>query len=255
MAHGNLILTRSRLSRWAALGLCFGVVACSRTDEAPPSTGGGPLPAHPAMRANAPAAPAADPHAHGLPAGHPPVPDAPAAIPSPPQASPPPAVAAAPATATGAAERSVQTGLVVLEVPEGWVRRPPASGFSIAEFGLPKVEGDAEDGRFTVSMAGGSVDQNVSRWRSQFKENPEPVTSSKDANGLKILSVQLAGTLLGGGPMARGGAEKPGSLMWGAVVQVPGSDQNVFLKATGPQKTLEHWKPGLEAVIQSLRKQ
>lgn len=67
----------------------------------------------------------------------------------------------------------VVVGAVQLKAPEGWTRKQPRSQFIAAEFALPKAEGDELDGRLTVSLAGGSVADNVKRWRDQFGGKPE----------------------------------------------------------------------------------
>jgi hypothetical protein len=59
------------------------------------------------------------------------------------------------------------------EVPEGWQTKPASSSFVLAEFVLPKAEGDDADGRLTVSAAGGSIEANIDRWRDQFGGKPE----------------------------------------------------------------------------------
>ena len=64
--------------------------------------------------------------------------------------------------------RDVEIGLHLLTAPQDWVRRQANSMFLITEFALAKAEGDAEDGRLTVSSAMGSVADNIERWRGQF---------------------------------------------------------------------------------------
>ncbi len=64
-----------------------------------------------------------------------------------------------------------------------------------AEYGIPAVTGDKDDGRLTISRAGGSVDDNIARWKGQFskkldKESRETI----DAGGIKIAIVDLTGT-------------------------------------------------------------
>jgi hypothetical protein len=146
----------------------------------------------------------------------------------------------------------VRIGPLTLTAPEGWVRRAPANEFVQAEFALPKAEGDAEDGRLTISSVGGSVEGNVVRWESQFKEKPKAQTEDSSVSGLKVVTVRLAGTLSGGGgPMAKGGPDKPNSKLWGAVVPLPTT--NVFIKATGPQKTMERWDQSFGTFLKSLK--
>jgi len=212
-----------------------------------------PAPAHPAM--TAPAGGKAPGGA--MPPGHPAVPPA-GAVPAPGSPGPAPAAPAAapvpvaPSTPEG---REVVVGPLSLTAPEGWIRQGVTSQFLNAQFQLPRAEGDPEDGRFTVSAAGGSVDANITRWQAQFKENPPVQSQPADIAGLKVTEARIAGTFAGGGgPVTGGGSgEKPGWKLWGAVIQVPGSEQLVFLKATGPAKTLDRWDGSFGEFLKTLK--
>ncbi len=265
-----------------ALGLIAGCEGDGGGSGGPPKSTG-PEPArHPAMNlpagavgtgsgAQAPPGHAASPHGaspHGdspqgtslvgagsagaLPAGHPPVP-APAAGPP---AAAPAALAASPPAATGGAAREVQIGPLKLTAPEGWIAQPANPQFGVlAAFGLPRVEGDSEDARLTVSTVAGDLGQNLTRWQGQFKESPPVAPVVVDVAGMKVVTVRLAGTLKAGGPFMGGGAEKPNSKMWGAVLELPGQPQKVFLKATGPAKSMEKWDGSFAAFLNSLKKE
>ena len=66
----------------------------------------------------------------------------------------------------------VELGEVRLTAPKGWVRKVPRSEVIAAEFTLPRAEGDDADGRLTVSSVGGTLQENLDRWRQQFGESP-----------------------------------------------------------------------------------
>ena len=103
---------------------------------------------------------------------------------------------------------------------------------------------------------GGSVDDNLRRWKEQFTEKPEPVVRKQEAaGGIKATVVELEGTFTGGGaPMAgRAAPPAPGTKLWGAIVELPGSPQPVFFKAWGPARTMERWQPSLEEFLSSLK--
>ena len=234
-----------------ALALAF-LHACGEPEaDRRPGDTGAPTPRHPAMTlpGEAPSGRGGDSTA---PSGQ--GPPGQAAI-EPVSAREAPAVKASPRAGANVAagEREVLAGPVIFTAPQGWVRRPPSSGILVAEFGLPRAEGDPEDGRFTVSSAGGSVQANIARWQSQFKEGPAPSTERREVEGFPVTTVRFAGTLVGG-PVAGGGGEKPNSRMWGAVIEVPGLEQKVFLKATGPQKTVDRWEESFGKLLDSLRK-
>ena len=193
-----------------------------------------PEPRHPAMT-HAPDVRPGSPHeghSSGLPPGHPPMGGGPAA-----------------GSASGAVPDTplVRAGPVELVGREGWLRRAPSSNFVIAEFVLPRVEGDPDDGRITVSSAGGSVEANVMRWQNQFQGSPPVSTEKKDIAGLPVVVVRIEGTFL-----SRSGPEAPNTKMWAAIISVPGGNQNVFLKATGPKRTMDHWDASLGEFLESM---
>ena len=80
-------------------------------------------------------------------------------------------------------------------VPKAWIHKPPKSMMLQAEYGIPAVTGDKDGGRLTISRAGGTVEDNIARWKGQFskkldKESRETI----DAGGVKITLVDLTGT-------------------------------------------------------------
>jgi hypothetical protein len=133
--------------------------------------------------------------------------------------------------------REVEAAAIRLTAPEGWVRNQPRSGFVLAEFSLPKGEGDEKDGRLTVSVAGGSIEANIDRWRGQFGSGPEnDSTEEVDVNGLTVTIVDFSGTFNEqAGPFAPGVARE-GYRMLAAIIPVGG--QLHFIKAYGPEKTM-----------------
>ncbi len=126
---------------------------------------------------------------------------------------------------------------LVLTVPEGWQRKEVSSNFLLAEFTLPKAEGAEADGRLTVSMAGGSVEANLERWRDQFGGKPERATEDKKKVGeLEVTIVDYMGEFNDQrGPFAPP-TKRANYRMLAAVIPVDG--QLHFVKATGPQETI-----------------
>ncbi len=88
----------------------------------------------------------------------------------------------------------------------------------------------------------GSVEDNLDRWRAQMvAPDGRPATAKLDkrqASGLTINRVDTSGAYTGmGGPMATSTRAIPGYRLLGAVIQGPG-DSNLFIKFTGPSKTV-----------------
>lgn len=158
-------------------------------------------------------------------------------------------------TGGGESDGSIKVGSIRMTAPEGWVKKAPRSTFVQAEFALPKAEGDEADGRLTVSMAGGSIEANVDRWRGQFGGNPKKdVQDSLDVAGLKVTIVDLAGTYNDQpGPLAPG-VQREGYRMLAAIV--PGDGQQLhFIKAYGPEKTIAAHEEKFRQFVDSIQQQ
>jgi hypothetical protein len=141
---------------------------------------------------------------------------------------------------------------MVLTTPAGWQRKRPSSSFVVAELALPHAEGDDDDARLTVSTAGGSVEANVDRWKTQF----DPLTEEKpletiDVAGMSVTLVDLSGDFNDArGPFAPA-VQRPGYRMIAAIVPIEG--QLHFIKATGPKKTMATHAEAIQEFIRSVR--
>jgi hypothetical protein len=113
-------------------------------------------------------------------------------------AQPAPEISQPAPAAEGAAEPSgstVDLGTILLSAPHTWVRKPPRSQFISAEFALPGGAADAEQGRLTVSVAGGSIEANVDRWRGQFEDKlAEDSQEELEIAGATVTLVDFSGT-------------------------------------------------------------
>jgi len=146
----------------------------------------------------------------------------------------------------------VEAGMIRLAAPKGWTRKKPSSGFVAAEFALPRAEGDERDGRLTVSMAGGTVEANVARWKSQFGGKPDHESEKKlDIAGVTATVVDFAGTYNDArGPFAPG-VKRKGYRMLGAII--PAGERLHFVKAYGPEKTMEKHHQAFQAFLKTLK--
>lgn len=146
----------------------------------------------------------------------------------------------------------VEVGAIKLKGPDGWTRKQPRSQFVAAEFALPKAEGDDADGRLTVSLAGGSVADNVKRWRDQFGGKPEKDSEQElEIAGLKVTVVDFTGTYKDQpGPFAPA-VDRAGYRMLAAIVPV--GERLHFIKAYGPQKTMGDHEDAFHAFLQTLQ--
>lgn len=130
-------------------------------------------------------------------------------------------------------------------MPVGW-KAQPERPMRAATYVVPAAAGDAQPGECAVFFfgpgQGGSVEDNLDRWRAQMLgADGRPATARLDkrqASGLTINRVDTSGAYTGmGGPMATSTRAIPGYRLLGAVIQGPG-DSNLFIKFTGPSRTV-----------------
>lgn len=133
----------------------------------------------------------------------------------------------------------------------------------VAEFVLPRADGDKADATLTVYFfgrnAGGSVQANLDRWIGQVTQ-PDGRASSETARteskksraGLKLTVVDVSGTYVA--EVTPGSTERfnePGFRLIAAVVETPGGAY--YVKAIGPAATVGRWQSTVSAFLDSLR--
>jgi hypothetical protein len=145
--------------------------------------------------------------------------------------------------------------------PAGWIAKPPGSRMRLAEFSLPKADGDSEDaslGVFFFGGQGGGAQANLERWIGQMSQpdgrpSQQVATTSKRSFGdLALTIVDVAGTYVA--ETSPGSSErfnKPGFRLRAAVVEGRGGPY--FIKMTGPAKTVAKWDASFQAFLASLR--
>ncbi|HKP36533.1 MAG TPA: hypothetical protein VJT71_06715 [Pyrinomonadaceae bacterium] len=145
-------------------------------------------------------------------------------------------------------------------VPDGWVTEKPTSAMRVAQYKLPKVEGDPEDASLVLyyfgATQGGAVQANIDRWIGQMQQ-PDG-SSSKDkaktdnltVNGLKVTTVDLSGTFTA--EMMPGAGDRhnnPDYRLRAAVIETPKG--NYFVKLVGPSKTVARWDQAFNDYLKS----
>ncbi len=133
------------------------------------------------------------------------------------------------------------------ETPQGWLALP-ASQFRLLNYRF----GESGMGEVWVSLASGSVLDNVNRWFKQFDADPV------DAAGLaKLPAATIAGsagvliTAEGDYAGGMGAPPKPGFALAGVVASVNG--QILTVKMVGPKAEVEAARPVLESFAKSLK--
>jgi hypothetical protein len=145
--------------------------------------------------------------------------------------------------------------------PQGWQTQPVASSMRVAEFALPRADGDTEDAQLVVYYFGGSgggVEANLQRWLSQMQQaDGKPASSvakreTRRVNGLAITLLDVSGTYVA--ETAPGASErhnKPNFRLRAGVVET--ANGPYFLKLTGPAKTVAKWDRAFEQFVASLK--
>jgi hypothetical protein len=164
---------------------------------------------------------------------------------------------------TLAAPSGIQTtgGSLAFTAPPAWTSRPAASSMRVAEFVIPRVEGDAEDAELIVYYFGagaGTVDANIDRWIGQIQQADGSSTKDKakrttqSINGLAVTMVDASGTYVA--EMRPGASEhfnKPGFRLRAAVVDTARGPY--YIKMTGPARTMGAAEAAYTAFLGSLR--
>ena len=161
---------------------------------------------------------------------------------------------AGPNTAVAQSSRSSPAQNVAGElrskVPEGWTTEKPSSDMRVAQYKLPKAEGDSEDALLVLYYfgqgQGGSPQANIDRWINQIKQpDGQPTkdrakTETITVNGLHVDTVDVAGNYSGGmSPDSAPANSKSIYRLRAAVIDTPKG--SYFVKLTGPEKTVNHW--------------
>ncbi len=128
-----------------------------------------------------------------------------------------------------------------------------------AQYKLPRVNGDKEDGLLILYFfglgQGGSAQANIDRWIGQIVQpdgrpsKERAKTRSETINGLAVETVDVMGNYSGGMSPDSAPADKQAIFrLRGAVIDTPKG--SYFVKLTGPEKTISHWE---SAYIEYLR--
>src|SRR5262245_5054999 len=145
--------------------------------------------------------------------------------------------------------------------PSEWRSRPAGSSMRIAEFVIPRAQGDTEDGELVLYYFGtgaGTIDANIDRWISQIQQPDGSPTkdkakrTSQTVNGLPVTMVDASGTYVA--EMRPGATErynKPGFRLRAAVVETARGPY--YIKLTGPAKTIGAAEAAFTAFVGSLR--
>jgi hypothetical protein len=144
--------------------------------------------------------------------------------------------------------------------PAGW-KTEAAQPMRAATYSVAPAAGDKAGGEcgvyFFGAGQGGSVEANLDRWKGQFRTpDGKPAVAQvakRTTGGLTITTIDVSGDYSGmGGPLAAGRAV-PGYRLLGAIVE--GRGGNVFVKFTGPAKTIAANAPKFQQLLTSFQQE
>jgi hypothetical protein len=155
---------------------------------------------------------------------------------------------------------ATQTGELRFRAPSEWVKEKPSSNVRLAQYKLPKADGDNEDASLVLyffgSNQGGSVQANLERWTNQIAQPGDSSTRSRaktetfTINELKVTTIDLSGTYVA--ETAPGSNERhndPDYRLRAAVIETPKGPH--YVKLVGPAKTVGRWEKAFDSYLQS----
>lgn len=102
----------------------------------------------------------------------------------------------------------------------------------------------------SVARAGGTVDANIQRWKTQFDGAPAVERSDKTVHGLKVTVVHIGGVFLGTGMNSKEPERHERWAMLAAIVESNGAPY--FFKLVGPSDQVDAAKPAFGALVDSV---
>lgn len=144
--------------------------------------------------------------------------------------------------------------------PAGW-KSEAVRPMRAATYAIAPAAGDTAGAECVVYFfgagQGGSVEANIDRWKDQVKGPDGRAAAAKVAkrtvNGLTMTTIDTSGEYSGmGGPTAGAQPVVAGSRLRGAIVEGPGG--NLFVKFTGPEKTVAANQQKFEQLLASFQK-
>ncbi len=155
---------------------------------------------------------------------------------------------------------SLERAGLLLQAPAEWKAvEPKFKGIIDYEFQFPAEAKDDEPViRITVSAAGGSLDQNIERWKSQLTDMDEKksTTSKFEAAKHTVHLVDLTGSYLdrmGAPPMARiQPTVRENYRVLGAIIETEKAGLQ-FIKAIGPADLVEKIAEPMKAMLKEMK--
>lgn len=146
--------------------------------------------------------------------------------------------------------------------PASWVKQAPTNKMRFAQFKLPRAEGDKDDGELVIFKGlGGSANANIDRWKKQFVA-PEGKTID-DISKVKTIKMaggegkylEVEGTyLFNPAPFNPASKPTPRAGYQMVAIHFEGPKDVYHIRITGPEKTIQLHKKGIEDWLKGYQK-
>lgn len=136
-----------------------------------------------------------------------------------------------------------------------WIRQQTSSPMRAGQFTYDHKDESLSNVDLIVYFfgpgQGGGAQANIDRWIGQFEGTPESKTEEKELGGKKVIFLEAKGTYMEsmGGPFSGNKTAKPDYTMLAAIL--PSDQGDVFLKLTGPSKSVAAMKDAFTAFAES----
>ena len=152
------------------------------------------------------------------------------------------------------------SGELRFKAPDGWTTEKATSSMRVAQYKLPKAEGDKEDASLVLyffgASQGGTPQANIDRWIGQMQQpdgsdsKTKAKTENLTVNGLKVTSVDVTGTYQAEMAPGSGSFHNDDNYrLRAAVIETPKG--NYFVKLAGPAKTIARWDQSYNDYLKS----
>ena len=156
--------------------------------------------------------------------------------------------------------RSIEIIGLKAELPTAWVEQQPSSSMRVAQYLVPG-ENEDEYAEFIVFYfgpgQGGSVNDNIARWQSQFSTTEgtlvTPAVETLVVHGMPATIAEFNGNYARAVGMGHGGAGTPGQTLIAAIVETPHGNLNIQLH--GPTSVVSAHREAYLSFIKSMRGQ
>jgi len=154
----------------------------------------------------------------------------------------------------------VDLGGMKSRAPAEWKVEEVTNRMRLQQFKLPKVKDDAQDAEVVIFNLGGTVNDNINRWKTMFVP-PEGKTiddvakvTKMDVGEAKMTYLDVSGTYkFKAAPFDPNSKEesRPNSRMLGVIVETPKSQFQIRL--VGPAATVENYKKGFDEWLKNFK--